>query len=282
MSDARNHHYVSQVVVKKFFSKDSKAYFLYNKNKNIFFSKQSSKSIFSQKDLNTLINQSGQIDYNSVEAELSKKFENQYNSKYEKVVKAIETRNMSEVSENIELLLMGALISNFKTPLGKVSKDVMLNNLLIDLGLNKKENTFIHFSKLSEFQNSYFKLAKDMFDLMGEIVISIYIAPTDCYYFLSDTHSANLRLEEVDTIVDKDIEYVQRLNPVSLAMFPINSRNLIVCQSKRCSPVQESKIYSADAEMVKGFNRIIFNHSDTTILCENKEYLNQFIENEIK
>ncbi len=282
MTNSRNHHYVSQVIIKKFVSQNTGKYFLYDKINKRYSYKQSPKSIFYLKDLNTLINQNGQIDYNSVEAELSKKFENQYNSKYEKVVKAIESSNMSEISENMELLLMGALISNFKTPAGKASKDLMLNNLLSDLGLNKKENTFIHFSRLSEYQNSYFKLAKDMFDLMGEIVISIYIAPTDCYYFLSDTHSANLRLEEVDTIVDKDIEYVQRLNPVSLAMFPINSRNLIVCQSKRCSPVQESKIYSADAEMVKGFNRIIFNHSDTTILCENKEYLNQFIENEIK
>ncbi len=282
MSNSRNHHYVSQVVVKKFVSKDTGKYFLFDKIKNRVYYRQSSKSIFYLKDLNTLINQNGQVDYNSVEAELSKKFENQYNSKYEKIVKAIESCNMSEISENVELLLMGALISNFKTPTGKVSKDLMLNNILSVLGVDKKENTFIPFSRLSEYQNSYFKLAKDMFDLMGEIVISIYIAPTDCYYFLSDTYSANLRIEEVDTIVDNDIEYVQRLNPVSIAMFPINSKHLVVCQSKRCSPIQESKIYSANAEMVTGFNRVFYNYALSTILCENEEYLSTFIENEIK
>lgn len=280
MSNARNHHYVSQVVIKKFVSKDSKSYFLFDKNKNMFFSKRSSKSIFSHKDLNTLINQNGHIDFNTVEEELSKKFENQFNSKYQNVVNAIETRNMSEISKNVELLLMGALISNFKTPAGKVSKDLVLNNVLSVLGLNK--NIFIPFSRLSEYQNSYFNLAKGMFDLMGEIVISIYIAPLDCYYFLSDTYSANLRIEDEDIIVDNEIEYVQRLNPVSVAMFPINSRFLIVCQSKRCSPVQESKIYSADAEMVKGFNRVFYNYAVSTILCENEEYLSTFIENEIK
>jgi hypothetical protein len=282
MSNARNHHYVSQVVIKKFLSKETNTYFLYDKNKNRSFNKRSPKSIFSLKDLNTLINKHGFIDYNSVEEELSKKFENQYNSNYQNVVNAIETRNMSGISKKVELLLMGALISNFKTPAGKCSKDLMLNNVLSVLGFNKLGTKYIRFSRLSEYQNSYFKLAKDMFDLMGEIVISIYIAPTDCYFFLSDTYSANLRIEEVDTIVDNDIEYVQRLNPVSIAMFPINSRYLIVCQSKRSSPIQESNIYSADAEMVKGFNRIFLNHSETTILCENKEYLNTFIENEIK
>jgi Protein of unknown function (DUF4238) len=282
MTNSRNHHYVSQVIIKKFVSQNTGKYFLYDKINKRYSYKQSPKSIFYLKDLNTLINQNGQIDYNSVEEELSKKFENQYNSKHEKVVKAIESRNMSEISENLELLLMGALISNFKTPAGKASNDLMLNNLLLDLGLNKKKNTFIHFSRLSEYQNSYFKLAKDMLELMGDIVISIYTAPADCYYFLSDTHSANLRIEEVDTIVEKDIEYVQRLNPVSLAMFPINSRYLIVCQSKRSSPIQESKIYSADAEMVKGFNRVLYNLATSTILCENKDYLSTFINNDIQ
>ena len=78
MSNARNHHYVSQVVIKKFLSKETNTYFLYDKNKNRSFNKRSPKSIFSLKDLNTLINKHGFIDYNSVEEELSKKFENQY------------------------------------------------------------------------------------------------------------------------------------------------------------------------------------------------------------
>ncbi len=51
MSTPKNHHYITQAHIRNFFNKEDKCIYLYDKKSKRFFTKNTSKSIFSEKNL---------------------------------------------------------------------------------------------------------------------------------------------------------------------------------------------------------------------------------------
>lgn len=67
MSTSKNHHYISQAHIKNFFNKQTNCIYLYDKRSKRFSTKNTSKSVFSEKNLNTKKNSSEDFDYSSIE-----------------------------------------------------------------------------------------------------------------------------------------------------------------------------------------------------------------------
>lgn len=72
MSEPRNHHYVSQVLSGKFMSSE-RCIYTYNKHHkyNQFRTKNTTKSLFSKRDINSERRYDGSIDHSTVESELN-------------------------------------------------------------------------------------------------------------------------------------------------------------------------------------------------------------------
>lgn len=77
MSTPRNHHYVSQVLSKKFLSVEGRIY-KYSKTKDQIVSLNSTRRLFSQVDLNTTFDKEGNLDHHSVEDKLNVAFEKDF------------------------------------------------------------------------------------------------------------------------------------------------------------------------------------------------------------
>lgn len=77
MSKPKNHHYVSQCHQKEFFDDNTGQIFLYDKELDNHYSKQSTKHLFSEDHLNSKLTKNG-IDQESLEKELKILFEDDF------------------------------------------------------------------------------------------------------------------------------------------------------------------------------------------------------------
>lgn len=99
MSKPRNHHFVSQVHIKKFFNTNRKKIFVYDKVLNNLYFKTTTKSLFSEKDLNTKFD-NGSQDFESLENDLNQFFEKDFSEHFLIIKKFIEELNYSEKVNN--------------------------------------------------------------------------------------------------------------------------------------------------------------------------------------
>ena len=123
MSIPRNHHYVSQIHIKQFFNKEEKQIYLYDKVKCNFFSKNTTKSLFSEKDSNTrFINH--KKDYCTLEENLNTHFESKFSENL-KIIKDFISNGMLNNSVNNALLFFAkyGIIGDMRTPQYKQNVD---------------------------------------------------------------------------------------------------------------------------------------------------------------
>ena len=123
MSIPRNHHYVSQIHIKQFFSKEENLIYLYDKVKCNFFSKNTTKSLFSEKDSNTrFINH--KKDYCTLEEELNSHFESKFPENL-KIIENFISNGILNESVNNALLFFAkyGIIGDMRTPQYKQNID---------------------------------------------------------------------------------------------------------------------------------------------------------------
>ncbi|MFD1552612.1 hypothetical protein DNU06_15420 [Putridiphycobacter roseus] len=297
MSEPRNHHYVSQVLSKKFLSSEGKIY-KYNRNStyHVFQIKNSTKKLFSEYDLNSRKEHSGEIDHSSVETLLNQNFENDFNIHYDTVVKAINLKigleatipNYDEVINSLDYLLWMALIGQARHP-----KKIELRNNAIWSTLYKmaelatdelKHQIYALYNNRSDLRNKTpinFKELKDgIKELMGEVTYSINLAPEKDFFMLPDSTAVVVRVKLHNDILNDKI-YVNNSEPIASVLMPINSKILISVTSNRIIPkelqVFGHGIYDLESELVKAFNKVILDNSYGEIACENENYLKLFI-----
>jgi hypothetical protein len=117
MNTPKNHHYITQAHIKNFFNKQTKCICLYHKRSKRFFTKNISKSTFSEKKLNTKTNASGGYDYSSIEIELSQYFEKDFPSHFNIIKQYIEEKDLSnDVNNSLLALASYGLIAELRTP----------------------------------------------------------------------------------------------------------------------------------------------------------------------
>lgn len=284
MSIPRNHHYVSKVLISKFIDSDSNLY-TYSKTEDSFEEKLLTRFNFAERDLNSTVNELGDIEHNSVEDTLNKHIETDFNNHYDKIMSAINTENYSDINVSMEYLMRMGAIGDIRTPQHQIemhSKILGAFRMLYNQSSDELQREIERLEmKVSKVKNKlpvdYKEVSNQVLELMGEKIYSIFkIADTD-YFFLPDCSSVVIRSQlEEDTIINGEL----LLNPsrqIGTIIFPINSKTVIVAQSAKICPQKNHGIYELSSETVDSYNKMFLDAARDKIVCNNKEYLKNFI-----
>ena len=116
MSIPKNHHYVSQVHLKNFFNVDEGQIYIYDKTRKNFYSKKSTKTVFSEKYSNSRY-LNGKLDHKSLEDDLNEHFEKDFSSHYDTINSFIQNRTWNtEVQNALIYIAKYGIIADFRTP----------------------------------------------------------------------------------------------------------------------------------------------------------------------
>ncbi|MBL4939461.1 MAG: DUF4238 domain-containing protein, partial [Lutibacter sp.] len=216
MSIPRNHHFVSQVHIKNFFDNECGKIFIYDKILDNFYFKNTSKSLFSEKDLNTKL-VDGNKDFETLEKDLNFFFEKDF-AKYFLIIRNfIEDFNYSEkVNNALYYFAKYGAIGQIRNPRDKKLINDTIFEVFSELSKNstpklKREiNEALSFRKELKYINStqYSKFANDILELMGDIIFRIEIPiEKEDYFLLPDFCAANVR-EKINKYFNPDVKEI--------------------------------------------------------------------------
>jgi hypothetical protein len=291
MSIPRNHHYVSRVLSNKFLSDDRHIY-KYSKRNEKITAINSTKGLFSQKDLNTAISEDGNFDHSSVEEQLNICFEKDFPKYYDIIASAVNAgyisgKRIAEPQQIIEaakgIIEMG-FIGRSRHPADMQHNQDVIFGALLEIADNAtdelKNGLLSHIGSLSGVTNKlkldFSELAKGLTELMGETTYSIMIAPEGHYFLLPDCTAATQRFKVKDDVVD-GVTFINPAMVIGMVLMAIDSRILISAVKTEFCPGQGFRIYRLDAETMFNYNRVLFDNALEEVACQNQEYLQQFV-----
>lgn len=265
-----------------------------------YSSTKSSKRVFWEKDLNAFIDDTGNIEYKEVEQQLNNHFEQAFPAHYKKIKELAAERTynkLEEMAESGELAesmyyLMGmAVIGESRTPYRKTVMDEAMLSIFKTLTENATEelktNLEQQFRPLLDSVSDVpyktppvdlKKLKTSILKDMGEVIVAIVVAPEGDFFLLPDCTSLTERRQLVpDTIVDGQRFIVPFKNIAQIGM-PLDSNIFIVMTAKKVSKEKEHTVKYPTSEQVFDINCSIFQRANKQVACENKEYLESFVE----
>lgn len=298
MSEPKNHHYVPQCLIKNFINSKGQ-YSCYDKIKNNHYYSGSSKSIFSEKELNTIVDDEGNLNHSEIESQLNKKFESEFPKHYNLLKGLKEDENyeyLDEISKNGKLksalyyLIRLGLIGDFRNPNYLKKTDLIIENIFNTLKINattslsNEIDNQIEKRSLSKY-NSHSdleELADGIIKNMGEHVFTIHIAPENEFFILPDCQSTYQRnILEDDVIID-GLEHKSMCNVVSILGYPIDSRMFLSIESKKISIEKFNMIKKIDSNTLFYLNYHLYKSAYKDIICENENYLKALVDKLIK
>lgn len=296
MNVPKNHHYVSQSLSRNFMPQTGKM-FKYNKNDNRIHDVNSTKSLFSRKFLNSKINDAGEIDHSSVESDLNQHFETHFPKHYKVLINAAYgdfeigkfLPNSDEIEEAMEYIIGMALIGNARHPKRmEENHEAILGTFktLAEIATPELKNEINEYlDKVAPVNN---KTPVDFEDLknkirhyMGEVRFGLMRAPEDHYFILPDCSSTIKRFPVAPDVIDGETYYNPAM-PIGLTLMPINSKLLIAATSRDLLSDgfedEPSGFHDIDGALAMSYNRILFESAYNEIACENKEFLQKFVD----
>lgn len=287
MSTPRNHHYVSQVLSKKFLSVEGRIY-KYSKTKDQIVSLNSTRRLFSQVDLNTTFDKEGNLDHHSVEDKLNVAFEKDFPKYYQVIVDAARSElvtgvalpDSEQITEAASKIVEMGFIGRSRHPMDMLESQNVIFGALLEIANSAteelKNGILSHIHSLSGITNklklNFDELAKSFVDLMGETTYSIMIAPDDQYFLLPDCTAATRRFKVEDDVIDGVI-YINPAMVIGMVLMPINSKVLVTAVKTEFFPDQGHGLYQLSAETMLVYNRVLFENAFEEVACQNKEYL---------
>lgn len=278
MSIPLNHHYVSQCQIKNFFN-DAGEIFLYDKSRRNFYSRNSSKNIFSEKLANSIYKE-GQIDHQTLENEL-KQFEDCYPRVVELISEAIETLRISKVCHDalVATTLFG-IIGGMRNPVRKKEVDHTIENVFGQFKNYMGEEQKKGLEKLTEYKKhvrysnvlSYSDMAIRIAKKMGGLDFVIWsIKSNDCF-LLPDTSATNVR-RKINEYFNPDIKEIAEIG------FPLTDKIFVHARSKKLG--QENSYINVVNEnssaQVTAINLHLFHFANNTVATSNEDYLRNFV-----
>lgn len=282
MSIPINHHYVSQCQIKNFFSNEGKI-FLYDKPKQNFYSKTSSKNIFSEKFSNSIY-KDGKIDHETLENDL-KIFEDEYT----KAVKLIsETSNTLKITKECHHALLNialfGIIGRYRNPKAKQELDDILDHMFDKFKDDMSSKQLADLNKTTEYRKhvkhsnmlAYAESALRIAEKMGGIVFTVWHIKSEDCFLLPDTSAISIRHQ-----INKAFNpYIRNIAEVG---FPLTDKIFIHALSKKL--VQDkSHIVIVDTnknQAITDINYNLFHYAYETIATSNESYL-KFIVSKVK
>lgn len=292
MSEPRNHHYVSQVLSRKFFNSNGNAY-LFDKAKNKFETVNSTRFLFSERDLNSRIIEDGNIEHSSVESLLNRYFENPFNTHYNTIVAAVEAKhslyhvipNSDEVQKAMEFLILMGNIGAIRNPNHMKWAENAIFGPLFMIAENAtdelRNEIYSAYQRVFKVTNKtpvdYKELSEGIAKLMGDTTHSIFVAPEDTYFILPDSTSTVKRYKLLDDVIVDGETYISPAKSIGTVLMPINSKILIAAVSRKVLQGNNG-IYQLKKETVMDYNKALLDSSFEAVICENETYLKAFVQ----
>lgn len=289
-----NHHYVSQVLSRKFFNRDKTTY-LYNKTTKRTKMLRSTKSLFSVVYLNSKLTEDGNIDHTSTEDTLNRYFETDFNKHYDRIVKAANADNVigqpipnpEELTESIQFLIGMGMIGEMRTPwhLLDMAQKVFAPLLKIAEKADEefRNNLQAYYKMLSGFYTKIpldFKEIKDgIAKWMGDTTYSIYLAPEGHYFMLPDCTSCVKRHKLAEDDVINGVTFINPQMVIANVVMPLNSKIAISANSSKLFTTNNGAhgMYRLKPEVANNFNVAFYEAANERVVCENEEYLKKFV-----
>lgn len=289
MSIPKNHHFLSQVLLKKFLDSEGRLNY-YSKTKDSITNKEYGRFDFADEYLNSIIDDNGEIDHKSVEDNLNHNFERDFNRYYDNFFNALTSDNHEGLTDSIKFMIRLGIIGDMRTPEHQTeTQNTIFGGLeqIRQLADSKLEQEFEEFyNSVSPVKNKlpvdYNEIANGIQELMGECIYSVFIADDDEYFFLPDNSAVTIRSK-----LEPDIEYNGEIlesgsRPIATVIFPINSKTVIVSQAAKICPQKSHGIYNLRSDAVNKYNKMFLDSSRDKVICANNEYLHTFISNDNK
>jgi|GEM_PF-6547992 len=128
MTTSRRHHYLPQVHLNKF--KSENGFHLFRKTGNTFISKKNTSDIFQVTDLNTTVNENGVLDHDTVEEELTLKWDNAFNTHYNNIMNYIadcisnKSENPIIIQESINFFFEYSIVAFLRSKKSQRKNDI--------------------------------------------------------------------------------------------------------------------------------------------------------------
>lgn len=281
VSIPRNHHFVSQIHIKNFFNKSLNRIFVYDKKLDSFYFKNTTKTLFSEKDLNTSFNNKKK-DFETLEKDLNLYIEKYFSKNYAILLNFMKNLVLTEeVRKAIIGFVYYGAIGEIRNPRNKqvlenVFYDTIYNRFynkatdelkrgIDELFAYKKETKYINIIQYSE-------LASRIVKSMGDIVFVIETPSEESDYFLlPDFCSATIRAK-INTYFNPDIKEIAYIG------LPLSSKVYIHFYSSKLKNINlKSEVFYTNSENVYNINKRNFEFCESKVSCENEEYLKKFI-----
>lgn len=285
MTIPRNHHFVSQVLIKKFLGKNKMLY-TYSKKDKCIIEKLYHRFDFAKKDLNSVLDDNNKVDHKSIEDNLNKRFESGFNEHYELLLKGLKDNDHGNLEASIKYIVKMGIIGDMRTPENILETKYSILNDLGQIISHFSDDLSIGFKtyveKNSAYKNinsvNYNEICDKVTELMGETIYSICYAPEDNYFFLPDNSSVQIRSKR-ETIrkLPNGKTGINNITPITTIIIPVNSHILIIAESLEISPRSKNTLNQLSKEDLILFNNLFIKHSRDKVICSNKEYLTNFI-----
>lgn len=286
MSVPRNHHFVSQVLIKKFLD-EKKTLYTYSKKDNCINEKPYGRFDFAEKDLNSFFGDNDELDHKTIEDNLNKYFENDFNKHYDLLLSGLKNNDFKNTQNSLKFLIRMGVIGEMRTLDDKLetkhiffsSMQKVMNTFSIDE--NNGFNAYVkkHSTSKNVTGIDYNEICDKIIDLMGEIIYSVCYAPKDNYFFLPDNSAIQIRSKR-ETIrkLPNGKTAINTISPITTIIIPINSHVLIIAESLEICPKNENSVNQLSKKDLILFNKLFIEHSRDKVICKNKIYLSDFIE----
>lgn len=290
MSIPRNHHYVSQVLIKKFLNPD-KRISTFSKKENKVVTKLLERQDFAERDLNSFVTDENVIDHKSVEDNLNANFERDFNKYYNLLFQSIENINLELFIKSIKSLIKLGVIGDMRTREYQLETQQIIYGKLGEIIEIFSEETKIknndNFDDLNpsiknKLPLNFNKTANEVLELIGDASYCVFKAHENHHFFLPDNTSLiqrskttqNIKMSNGKTLVRSDL-------PITIITYPIDNKNMIVVKSKKTKGLNSNGIFQLSELTTINYNLNFIRNSRDKIISGEENYLKKFIKNYI-
>lgn len=282
MSIPKNHHYVSEVHIKKFFNETENKIYVYDKIKHNHFNKITTKSLFSERFSNSKFT-NGEIEHSTLELDLNLNFEQDFKKHFQEIQSFIAHRKITpEIGNALYYFAKYGVIADMRTPRFKQQLDDTIFDALSTISANATSELKDDIDQMFDFKNEvkysnnlvYSDLADKLLEPMGELIFRVQIPKEDAdYYILPDIAAATSRAK-INKYFNPDVEEIAYIG------IPLSSKIYLHFQSEKLFAENKpsSGIVFSTTQNVETLNKANLDYCQSNVACENEEYLRKFIE----
>lgn len=266
MSIPRNHHYVSQCHIRLFFNEQDRKIYCYDKERNNYFSKTTSKTLFSEQDSNSRVEEDT-IDHETLEKDLKTFFEDDFERHARNVIELAEHPSSKDytIEESLYYLACHALIADIRVPENKRQADDAVDRLTLETAQKvrwmgdemqaKAMEAAVAESKRTKYSNliTYSETAGRRLERMGDLDFNIIRITSNDVFLLPDVGCIQMR--------DKINHYINPyIREIAIVGIPLTSKIFLFACSKKLADTQSGirTIDQDNSEIVQGINAQLY------------------------